>query len=349
MASVIRKTANPDTLQYTYLHSVNSPDYDPEYWVHNPNVQSLINDSIPTRYWKVEEYYGDSTTEVLYRVVEMTSEEKASVEAAVPAPQPQPVALSNEFRDKQGKLRVHQTSRHPGLGMHWTGRGDDRSNPYNFGTGEEIIFTHNIGDSTSHTVYVDFNGLLNETWMHEVILTWSGAYHDTVVVDVVPDTCSIMAASGTYLTTYGPLVVPTTPGTGNIDFASDVLAYTGGLVQRDNPTDETITPGPAFWDADWNVETNRFENLTPNIYGQGGYNIFHTEVPLARIFNHIHLLKDGFQIFNSSDTDQVTHGYRLRVQFITRMPDHEWSLTGIIVMHRKYMFLDLDNNFSAGE
>ena len=201
MASVIRKTPNPDTLQYTYLHSVNSPDYDPEYWIHNPNVQSLINNNIPTRYWKVEEYYGESTSEILYRVVEMSTEEKESVENAFPKPEPQQVALTSEFRDRGGKLRVHQTSRQDGLAIHWSGSGDDRDDPYNFGSGNPIVYHHNIGDSTNHIIYIDFNGLFNETWIHEVVLTWKNANLDSVIVDVVPDTCDIVSASNTNFST----------------------------------------------------------------------------------------------------------------------------------------------------
>lgn len=339
MSSVINKTPNPDTLQYTYLHSVNSPDYDPEYWVHNPNVQDLINDRIPTRYWKVEEYYGDSTTEVLYRVVEMTDEEKAAVEDAIPTPTPQPVSLPSEFRDKSGKLRVHQTSRKDGLAIHWTSCGDDRSNPQTFGHGNSFGYRHSIGDSTSEIVYVDFNGLLNESWIHEVVMTWHGCEFDKVTVDIVSDYCTIQDSTAGNYTKYGPILLPAVPGSGDCDITSDVLAYTGGLVSKDNPTDPTQSSSPAFWNADFNTSTGRFENLSAAPEGDGSYNIFHQEKILNRTFNEMQLLKDAFQIFNSSDTDQLSHGYRIKIKFNTTLPDHEWTVSGVVVMHRQHVSL----------
>jgi hypothetical protein len=167
MASVINKNPNPTTLQYTYLDSVNTPDYDPAYWLHNPDVHDLVNSEVPRKYWKPEEY--DNLGEMDWRVVEMSTEEKAAVEAAIPVPQPQQVTLSSEMRDGSGKLRVHQTSRKDGLAIHWTSTGDDISILKNFGGGNPLSYRHNIGDTTSEIVYVDFNSLLNESWIHEVV------------------------------------------------------------------------------------------------------------------------------------------------------------------------------------
>ena len=148
MASVINKNPNPTTLQYTYLDSVNTPDYDPAYWLHNPDVHDLVNSEVPRKYWKPEEY--DNLGEMDWHVIEMSDEEKAAVEAAIPTPQPQPVSLPDEMRDKSGKLRVHQTSRNDGLAIHWTGRGDDRNDARKFGNGNLLSYKHEIGDSTSH-------------------------------------------------------------------------------------------------------------------------------------------------------------------------------------------------------
>lgn len=339
MASVINKTPNPTSLQYTYLHSVNTPNYDPAYWVHNPDVHDLVNSEIPQKYWKVEEYYEDSTSEILYRVVEMGETEKQAVEDAIPKAQPQPVTLSSETRDNSGKLRVHQTSRKDGLAIHWTSEGDDRSDPLKFGEGSDLSYIHKIGDSTSGFTYVDFNGYLNESWIHEVVLTWKGCYLDKVTVDIVPDVVAIVEEAGTTFSTYGALIIPAVPGTGTINLAQDVLAYGGGLVLRDSPSDPTQTGSPAFWDADWNEDTGRFENLRANATGEGQYNMFHSEIVLNRTFNNVQLLGDGFQIFNSSDTDQITHGLRLKCSFETRLPDHDWSMTGILVMHRKHVMM----------
>ena len=346
MSSVIHKTANPSTLQYTYLHSVNTPDYDPTYWLYNPDVQDLVNEQIPQKYWKVVS--TDTTSGIVYTVVEMTDEEKAAVEAAMPVPQPQKVSLTEEYRDKTGKLRVHQTSRKEGLAIHWTSEGDDRSDPKIFGKGKDLSHVHNIGDETSHTVYVDFNSLENESWVHEVVLTWKGCFLDIVTVDIVPDVVSIVDSTSSTFTTYGPLIIPAAPGTGTIDLAQDVLAYGGGLVSRDSPSDPFVASSPAFWDADWNSATGRFENLRSNPTGDGQYNMFHTELILNRTFNRIQLLGYGFQVFNSSDTDELTHGLRLKCIFETRLPDHDWAISGIVVMHRKNVQIGEDSKFVIG-
>jgi len=247
------------------------------------------------------------------------------------------VVLSDEYRDKGGKLRVHQTSRKDGLAIHWTSEGDDRSDPAIFGKGNDLSHVHNIGDSTNYTIYVDFNSLTNESWIHEVILTWKGCFLDVITVDVVPDVVSVIDSTSSSFTTYGPIIIPAEPGTGTIDLAQDVLAYGGGLVTRDSPSDPSVSPSPAFWDADWNSDTGRFENLRANPTGEGQYNMFHTELVLNRTFNKIQILGDGFQVFNSSDTDELTHGLRLKCIFETRLPDHAWAISGIVVMHRKYV------------
>ena len=257
----------------------------------------------------------------------------------------QPVSLSSEYRDKSGKLRVHQTSRKEGLAVHWTGRGDDRSNAKTFGKGPFISYKHNIGDSTSEVIYIDFNGLLNESWIHEVVMTWYGSELDLVSVDIVPDVCQIQDSPTGNFTKYEAIILPAIPGTGNCNIVSDVLSYTGGLCERDNPSDPSNPPSPAFWNADFNEETGRFENLTPAPNGDGRYNIFHEERVLNKTFNQIQLLKNGFQIFNSSDTDQISHGYRLRATFETTLPDHEWTVSGILVMHRAKVSVKDDCTF----
>ena len=257
----------------------------------------------------------------------------------------QDVHLHNEFRDQAGKLRVHQTSRKDGLAIHWTSTGDDPSNPTNFGGGTPLAHRHNVGDATSQIVYIDFNGMLNESWIHEVVLTWASCDLDVITVDVVPNICTITDSTAGNFNTYGPIVIPAMPGQGCCNITSDVYAYSGGLVERDSPSDPTITPGPAFWNADFNTETNRFENLTPAPLGDGVYNIFHEERALNRLFNRITLLQSGFQIFNSSDSDQLTHGLRIRCSFETNMPDHEWTVTGILVMHRNIVNVKDDGCF----
>jgi hypothetical protein len=248
-----------------------------------------------------------------------------------------PVEISDEQRNSFGRLRVHQSSRPEGLAIHWSGKGDDTNDPHYFGGGENLIFHHNIGDSTSHVLYLDFNSLLNETWVHEVSLSWKNCNFDTVSVDVVPDTCLIEdSTSGNYVKYNDTILIPTTPGSGDANITSDIYEYKGGLVKKDVPSDPTVTPSSCFWNADWDCENDKFENLTAAPNGDGNYNIFYNDnFILNRLFNEIPLLGDGSQIFNSSDADKLTHGYRIRVTFTTAPPDHEWKVAATIVMHRK--------------
>lgn len=252
------------------------------------------------------------------------------------------VVLSDEYRDNSGKLRVHQTSRQDGLAIHWSSQGDDRANAANFGGGNYLAHQHvSGGDELEHNVYVEFNGLLNESWIHEVVLTWSNCELDHVTVDIVPDTCTIEDSTGTTFNSYGPIIVPAA-GDGVVNITSDVLAYGGGLVAKDNPSDPISEPSPAFWNADFDEETNRFENLTAAPDGDGEYNIFHEEITLNRTFNRIQLLGSGFQIFNSSDSDQLAHGLKLRCTFETTGEDHDWTVSGILVMHRAHVGVNAD-------
>jgi hypothetical protein len=177
------------------------------------------------------------------------------------------------------------------------------------------------------------------------LFTWATCDLDTVTVDIVPDTCTIQDSTAGNFNTYDALVIPAVPGTGCCNITSDVLAYRGGLVAKDSPSDPTVASSPAFWNADFNEETGRFENLTAAPNGDGEYNIFHQEKILNRIFNKIQLLQSGFQIFNSSDTDQLTHGLRLKCAFETVGEDHEWIVSAVLVMHRDIVTLDADSCF----
>lgn len=236
-----------------------------------------------------------------------------------------------------GRLMVHQTSRKPGLTVHWTSRGDKRCAPNSYGTGNFASHHHKIGDPLVSTFYLDFNTVTNETWMHEVILTWKDCMLDRVSAAVVTDAATFVSASGTSYASYGDMIVPTYPGYGNMTPASDFTSCSGGLVYMPPPSDPGIDSLPGLWDADWSSVNSKFENVAPNLYGTGEYNLFYRESTLNKVLNDIALLGSGFQIFNSSDTDQLGHGMRLKVTFETIGEDHEWACSAVLVMHRQYV------------
>lgn len=256
-----------------------------------------------------------------------------------------PVHIAGEYRDRHGKLRVHQTSRKEGLSIHWTGRGDDPSDPDDIGNGIPIIIDHTTTASGSLVdyFYIDFNTVDNETWVHEAILTWRECNFDTVAVEIVSRPTSFTISSGTNYSLYGGyLIVPAFPGTGNIQITGDITLHDGGLVRMPETNDafksasslEYSEKTPAYWDAEWNSTTKRYENITPNLTGDGEFNMFAGEIVLNRLFNDLPMLGSGFQIFNSSDTDELGHGMRMRVVATTTPPDHDWSVSCVLVTHR---------------
>jgi len=247
--------------------------------------------------------------------------------------------ISDEFRDRSGKLRFHQTSRKLGLRIMWTGVGDDQSDPSKVGGGVAFSSGHDPTVSgmmdNPNTKYIDFNCVENETWLHEGYITWKDAQLDTLTLEMVPRVTGFTpTASGSYDLYGGYLVVPAYPGQGSIDITTDITKHDGGLIYM--PDNDLGEPPTAFWDADWNSSTQRYENIVPAPYGNGRYNMFIVEVVFARFMNHIPLLGSGFIAMNSSDTDQFGHGMRLKMLAETNIhvDDHAWYLGCTMCLHR---------------
>jgi hypothetical protein len=249
----------------------------------------------------------------------------------------QKVSLNEENRDRSNKLRVHQTSRKLGLRIMWTGIGDDTSDPDKVGDGETLTFNHNIGDEEPMVKYIDFNIAGNETWIHEGYMTWENAKLDTLTLQMVPRTVTVSGVTGGDKTVYGGyLVVPTPPGYGNVEIVNDLTDPIGGLVYMpNNDLDESPT---AYWDADWNSSTGKYENIVPNYTGTGRYNIFSYEIIFAEFIRQVPFLGSGFIALTSSDTDQLGQGMRLKMIADTNntVDDHDWAVACIMCLHRDH-------------
>jgi hypothetical protein len=221
--------------------------------------------------------------------------------------------LYDEYRDRSGKLRVHQTSRKLGLRIMWTGVGDDPSDPTAIGGGETLSLVLSSG-TQSLSKYIDFNIVENETWVHEGYITWAGTVLDTLTLDAVPRVTNVVASSGTNYNLYGGYLIIPAAGNGTIDITSDITTHSGGLVYI--PDDDIGNPPDnAFWNADWNSTTEEYENITPAPYGNGRYNMFANEVVICRFLRDVPFASsEGFIPFNSSDTDQLGHGIRLKIK-----------------------------------
>jgi hypothetical protein len=246
-----------------------------------------------------------------------------------------PVDIMDEYRDRSGKLRVHQTSRKLGTMIMWLGEGDDPSDPTNIGGGESFSFAYITGQSDPLIKYIDFNMVENETWMHEGYITWKDAQLDRLDLQLVPRVTA--TTSGTSYNIYGGyLIVPAVPGTGTIDLASDITQHDGGLVYM--PPNDLGVRAPSFWNAEWDTTNKVFTNISPAPAGDGEYNLFSTEIILAQFVRKMHLLSSGFIALNSSDTDQLGHGMRLKMVADTNTEtaeDHDWCVAVLLCLHRE--------------
>lgn len=239
--------------------------------------------------------------------------------------------------DRSGKLRVHQTSRKLGTVICWTGEGDDPTKPSVIGGGESFSFSYTAGQADPLVRYIDFNIVENETWLHEGYVTWNNCDLDTLDLMMVTRSTQFEEQSGSNYNIYGGyLIIPAVPGTGTINVTSDITQHDGGLVYMpDNDLGEKQT---AFWDAEWDTVNKKYKNISPNLEGKGEYNLFTTEITLAHFVRKMSLLNSGFIPLNSSDTDQLGHGMRLKMIADTNkdglMGDHDWSIACTMCLHR---------------
>lgn len=240
-----------------------------------------------------------------------------------------------ELRDRSGKLRVHQTSRKLGTTTYFAGAGDDMSDPTNYGGGDHFIIDHSINDSTAQVLYMDFNMVENETWIHEGYVQWKNANFDNICLEIVPrvTNCHIDSTASTYYNLYGGYLIVPAAGDGTLIIDGDITQPNAGLVRT--PPDNDGVAATAYWNADWNSTTKLYENITAAPSGNGKYNMFAAEVTLIVFVKHLHMLESGFLMIQTSDADELGHGMRLRLTASTMLPDHAWKVTFLLTMHRK--------------
>ena len=240
--------------------------------------------------------------------------------------------------DASGKAKVHGTTRPDGTMTYFTGRGDDTSNILNTGGGELFKIRHLIGDPMIQTVYADFNIITNKTYIKEGYIIWQHCDIDHITLSVVPrvPTFTMVEGANTNFRAYpaGGIIIPAA-GNGDVTFTGDILAPHGGLLFM--PLNDKGIQPTAFWNANWNNTTKRFENLTAAPDGKGQYNIFLAEVPLNRFVNSVPLLGDDGNIrLMSEDCSQLGQGMRLKVTTVSSDPDdHEWGVSFVLTLYRE--------------
>jgi len=237
-------------------------------------------------------------------------------------------------QDRSGKTRVHQTSRKLGTRIMWIGLGDDPSDVHKVGGGAAFDIQHDLGEGDPESVYIDFNIVNNETWLHEGYITWKDCDMDRLSLEMVPRITAGQAGTNTNYNLYGGYMIIPAAGDGTFDITADITDPNAGLIYMpDNDLGEAPT---AFWNADYNSSTKLYENITAAPSGNGRYNMFSVEITFARFLNHMPLLGSGFLALNSSDTDQMGHGMRLKMIANTNesVDDHKWAVACLMCMHR---------------
>jgi len=239
--------------------------------------------------------------------------------------------------DSSGKIRVHETSKELGLYTYWTGRGDDTTGCV-MGKGADLMIQHKIGDPMDQTIYVDFCNISNSTQLHEGYMIWDGAKpHDSASCSIVTSVIPVTAGENTNFNLYnGYLIIPAA-GDGTIQPLVDITdpdPSKGCFVQMD--TDEAGETTPAFWNATYNKDIHKFENITPAPLGDGEFNLFSTEITISRFVNEIHFIGSGFERLQSADSDVMTHGMRVKMDAHTseHADDHEWVFSAILTLQR---------------
>jgi hypothetical protein len=235
--------------------------------------------------------------------------------------------------DTSGKLRVHATPRKLGLKTIWFGCGDNPIDPHAVGGGQILKIIHNIGDPVTQSIYVDFNCITNETYIHDARISWIDAKYDEFNSKIVPRVTNIISSTNTNYNLYnGYLIIPAS-GNGTIDLVDDISIHTSGLVYI--PNNDLGESPLAFWNADWDPILKRYTNISPAPNGTGRYNMFSTEVTIAKFIHSFCLLGTNSIQLGSYDSDALGHGMRIKLTTITIGDDHIWGMTGIITGYRK--------------
>lgn len=236
--------------------------------------------------------------------------------------------------DVSDKPRVQQTSRKLGLRTMWSGIGDNPADLHSVGEGTQMTITHIVGEPDPEDTYIDYNIVENETWLHEGYITWKDCNMDTLTLEMISRATATQAGTNTNYNLYGGSIIIPAAGNGVIDITADITNPNNGLIFM--PNNDLGEPPTAFWNADYNSTTKLYENMTPAPSGNGRYNMFTQEYIFARFVNKMPLLSSGFLPLNSSDTDEMGHGMRLKIITKTNplIADHDWSIACLMCLHR---------------
>jgi len=238
--------------------------------------------------------------------------------------------------DPTNKPRVQATPRPLGLDTYFTGAGDNPDNIKDIGGGQRLVLYHKVGDDATKEIFIDFNIIENGTWILEGKIKTIDARFDYVDFDIVNRAMAFAPGSDTQFTALPNGFIIPANGDGNINLTGDWTLPNGGLIFM--PDDDQKNPPMAFWDATWNTEIGKYENLTAAPTGNGRYNMIVASGVMKEFINRYNLLGDCNDYIHSYDSAQMGQGMRLRLTINTEttlVPDHEWMFAANITMYRK--------------
>lgn len=233
-------------------------------------------------------------------------------------------------RNYDGRNIVHSTPRYRGTSTCFTSIDDDQTDETKvWGGSNKLKLDHMIGQSSTQTIYMDFNTVVNKTYLLSGHLHWDNCVFNELTVQVVTRPTVYSASSNTNYDIVNGLIVDNPGGTGTVD----VLDADRKLVAVPiNEYGNKVMSG--FWDADYNTGTLQFENITPNNSGDGNYNMFASEIVFhSYLNNYIMNINDSVEL-TSFDADLLAHNTRLKFIFETIGVDHNWQFSGAITMFR---------------
>jgi len=240
--------------------------------------------------------------------------------------------------NRDGKVYVHQTPTPNGATSYITSQGDDYSDRNSVGGGNLLVSEHVVSGGDVD-VDVDFNSAMNKTWIYSGFAMWEGCQLDRISLLIMAKGSTTSGGASTNFTTldypghpwHGKLIIPAA-GDGDLDVSAPVLV---GFYPNPNHTEENDVP--AYWDATWNPVTKTYDGLTPNVSGEGEFNMFTQEIELFRFANNCVLngSNNAPWSVDSRDAQRLGDGMFIRMRPTTVGEDHAWKSMVILFMHRE--------------
>jgi hypothetical protein len=91
----------------------------------------------------------------------------------------------------------------------------------------------------------------------------------------------------------------------------------------------------AFWNADYDPDTDTYSNITFAQLGDGVYNMFSMEYCLNAFLRKIFMVGSKHRWLQSADAHEVGQNMRIKLTFMTRNTDHAWKAGLTAVLHRE--------------